>query len=134
MLKAMAECTQSLVCADGRVVCERCTVADGFVSRLLGLLGRRELPRGEGLLISPSSSVHTAFMRFAVDVVFLDRALQIVEVRPRVRPWRLAASRGARHVLELPAGEAEVRALRVGDSLVLRDVETNSLPDLALRV
>jgi len=130
----MAKCTQSLVWADGRVVCERCVVADGFVSRLLGLLGRRELPRGEGLLLSPSSSVHTAFMRFAVDVVFLDRALQIVGVRARVRPWRLAASRGARHVLELPAGEAEARALRVGDSLALRDVETNGLPDLALRV
>jgi uncharacterized membrane protein (UPF0127 family) len=130
----MAEYTQSLVCADGRVVCECCAVADGFFSRLLGLLGRRELPRGEGLLLSPSSSVHTAFMRFAVDVVFLDRALQIVGVRARVRPWRLAASRGARHVLELPAGEAEARALRVGDSLALRDVETNGLPDLALRV
>jgi len=130
----MAKSTQSVVSADGRTVCERCAVADGFFSRLLGLLGRRELPPGEGLLISPSSSVHTAFMRFTIDVVFLDRALRIVAVRPRVRPWRLAASRGARHVLELPAGEAEARTLRAGDSLALRDVETNGLPDLALRV
>ena len=133
MLTTMAESTQSVVSADGRVVCERCTVADGFVSRLLGLLGRRELARGEGLLLSPSSSVHSAFMRFTVDVVFLDRGLRIVRVRPHLRPWRLAASRGARHVLELPAGEAQARALRVGDSLALHEIETNGLPDLALR-
>ena len=67
----MAGNVQSLLGEDGRVVCERCAVADGFTSRLLGLQGRRELLRDEGLLLSPSSSVHTAFMRFAIDVVFL---------------------------------------------------------------
>jgi uncharacterized protein len=106
---------------DGRVVCERCSVADGFVSRLRGLLGRRELPRGEGLLISPSGSVHTAFMRFPIDVVFLDDALRVVGISPRVRPWRLAARKGTRHVLELPAGESEARAITVGEQLALVD-------------
>jgi len=124
---------QSLLGEDGRVVCERCAVADGFASRLLGLQGRRELPRGEGLFLSPSASVHTAFMRFAIDVVFLDRALRVVGISPRVRPWRLAGRRGARHVLELPAGEAEARALRIGENLAFRQIETNGLLDLALR-
>ena len=116
----MAGSVQSLLGEDGRVLCERCTVADGFGSRLLGLQGRRELPRGDGLLLSPSASVHTAFMRFAIDVVFLDRAMRVVGISPRVRPWRLAGRRGARHALELPAGEAEARALRIGEKLALR--------------
>ena len=129
----MAGNVQSLLGEDGRVVCERCAVADGFASRLRGLQGRRELLRGEGLLLSPSSSVHTAFMRFAIDVVFLDQALQVVGISPRVPPWRLAGRRGARHALELPAGEAEARVLRVGEHLALREIETNGLLDLALR-
>jgi uncharacterized membrane protein (UPF0127 family) len=104
---------------DGHVVCEHCTVADGFFSRLRGLLGRRELPAGEGLLLSPSSSVHTFFMRFPIDAVFLDRHLQVVGVAPDVRPWRFAGRRGARHVLELPAGEARRRAIRAGARLEL---------------
>jgi len=129
----MAGNVQSLLGEDGRVVCERCAVADGFASRLRGLQGRRELLRGEGLLLSPSSSVHTAFMRFAIDVVFLDQALQVVGISPRVPPWRLAGRRGARHALELPAGEAEARALRVGEALTFREIATNGLLDLAPR-
>lgn len=77
--------------------------------------------------------MHTAFMRFAIDVVFLDQALQVVGISPRVPPWRLAGRRGARHALELPAGEAEARVLRVGEHLALREIETNGLLDLALR-
>jgi uncharacterized membrane protein (UPF0127 family) len=110
---------QAVLAADGRVVCERCAVADGFRSRLRGLLGRRELPQGDGLLLSPSSSVHTLFMRFPIDVVFLDGDLRVVAVADDVRPWRLAARKGARHVLELPAGEARRRGLEAGQQLSL---------------
>jgi uncharacterized membrane protein (UPF0127 family) len=115
----MASCVQTVIASDGRVVCERCSVADSFVSRLRGFLGRRELPRGEGLLISPSSSVHTFFMRFVIDVVFLDRGLRVVGISPHVPPWRLAGRRGARRVLELAAGEAEERAIGIGEQLTL---------------
>ena len=103
--------------ADGRVVVPRCELADGFLTRLRGLLGRRGLKPGEGLLLSPSSSVHTMFMRFPIDVVFLDRGLQVLGVSADVRPWRLAARRGARHVLELAAGEAQARGIRAGEHL-----------------
>jgi uncharacterized membrane protein (UPF0127 family) len=103
---------------DGRVVCEHCTVADSFLSRFRGLLGRRGLPAGEGLLLSPSSSVHTFFMRFPIDLVFLDRDLRVVGIARDVRPWRLAGRRGARHVLELAAGEAERRGIRSDEQLV----------------
>jgi uncharacterized protein len=103
---------------DGRTVCERCVLADTALARMRGLLGRRSLPSGEGILLRPASSVHTAFMRFAIDAVFLDRELRVLKVAPNLRPWRTAARRKAHAVLELPAGEAERRGLAPGDRLV----------------
>ena len=85
-----------------------------------GLLGRRELPPGEALLLRPASSIHTAFMRFPIDAVFLDRELVVLRVVPRVRPWRAAARLRARAVLELGAGEAERLGLRPGERLRLQ--------------
>jgi uncharacterized membrane protein (UPF0127 family) len=110
---------QTVVASDGRVVCERCAIADSFVTRLRGLLGRGELPRDEGVLINPSSSIHTWFMRFPIDVVFLDRDLRVVRVAADVRPWRLRWGKGARQVLELAAGEAAARGISGGDRLRL---------------
>ncbi len=117
----MAAASRTLLGSDGRVVCERCAVADSFVTRLRGLLGRRELPRDEGLLISPSSSIHTWFMRFPIDAVFLDRDLGVVGVAADVHPWRFAWRKGARQVLELAAGEAAARGIDVGDRLRLEE-------------
>jgi len=111
-----------LACEDGRVVVPRCRIADGFFSRLRGLLGRRGLEPGEGLLLSPSSSVHTLFMRFPIDVVFLDRGLRVVGVSAEVRPWRLTGRRGARHVLELAAGQARARRICAGERLTFAAV------------
>ncbi|MGB2875326.1 MAG: DUF192 domain-containing protein [Gaiellaceae bacterium] len=102
---------------DGTVVCERCLLAETPLARLRGLLGRTGLPSGEGLLLRPAASIHTAFMRFAIDAVFLDRANTVVKVASALRPWRTSACRGARAVLELPAGEAERRGLRPGVAL-----------------
>jgi uncharacterized protein len=110
-----------LLGSDASVACARCVVADGFLTRLRGLLGRRELPRDEGLLINPCSSIHTWFMRFPIDVVFLDRDLRVVRVAADVGPWRLRWGRGARQVLELAAGEAAARGIGVGDRLELED-------------
>ena len=94
------------------MVVERLLVADGPFSRMRGLLGRRSLPDGEGLLIRPAPSVHTFFMRFPIDVVFLDRELSVVAVRPEVRPWRTAGARGAKVTLEIAAGEAARLGIR----------------------
>jgi uncharacterized membrane protein (UPF0127 family) len=82
-----------------------------------GLLGRRELPSGEGIWLKPASSVHMAFMRFAIDAVFLDREDRVVKIAADLRPWRMAGSRGAKSVVELPAGEAQRRGLKSGDRL-----------------
>ena len=84
-----------------------------------GLLGRSELPVGEGLLLKPCRSVHMFFMRFPLDVVFLDRELSVVGVAAGLRPWRMAARRGAKAVLELPSGEAARRGIGRGERLRL---------------
>ncbi len=107
---------------DGAVVCERCDVADGFWTRLRGLLGRSGLEPEEGLLIRPAGSVHTFFMRFPIDCVFLDRDLVVVAVREAVRPWRTASGRGAKSTLELAAGAAASVGIAPGDSLRLVDL------------
>jgi uncharacterized protein len=104
--------------ANGTVVCRDCRVARSFFSRLCGLMGRRELPAGHGMLFPRTRSVHTHFMRFSIDVVFLDADNRIVSVLSGLRPWRTASSRCARSVLELRAGESERLGLAVGDALV----------------
>ena len=104
---------------DGSNVCERCLLAETMLTRMKGLLGRRELPSGDGILLKPASSVHMAFMRFPIDAVFLDRDLRIVKIAPELKPWRVAGARGARSVLEMTAGEAARRGLSVGDRLAV---------------
>ena len=102
---------------DGTVVCEHCLLAETWFTRLRGLLGRKGLAEGEGLLLRPASSIHTAFMRFTIDAVFVDRENRVVKVAAELRPWRMAACRGSRAVLELPAGEAARRGMRPGVTL-----------------
>ena len=102
---------------DGTVVCERCLLAETPLTRMRGLLGRSGLPVGEGLLLRPAASIHMAFMRFPIDAVFLDSTDRVVKVVAELRPWRMASCRGARAVLELPAGEASRRGLVAGMSL-----------------
>jgi uncharacterized protein len=104
---------------NGEIVVDECVVADSPVSRMRGLLGRSELRPGEGLLLRPASSVHTFFMRFPIDAVFLDGGLRVLGISDELRPWRAASRRGARAVLELPAGESARRGLAAGDKLAL---------------
>jgi uncharacterized membrane protein (UPF0127 family)/CheY-like chemotaxis protein len=105
----------------GTVVCEPAVIADHPLTRMRGLLGGRGLPTGEGLLLTPAPSIHTAFMRFVIDAVFLDSGLQVVKLAPHLRPWRAASARHARSVLELGDGEIARLDLEVGDRLALLD-------------
>lgn len=92
-------------------------LADGFFSRLAGLLFSPPLQPGHGLLLVPCASVHTAFMRYSIDVVFLDRAGRIRRIVPHLKPWRTAAFPGAYQTLELAAGEAARLGLQAGQPL-----------------
>lgn len=85
-------------------------------SRMRGLLGHSSLPRGEGLLLAPAWSIHTWFMRFPIDVVFLDADRRVLRVFARLPAWRLVSgTRKARTVLEFGAGTLEAAPLVPGD-------------------
>ena len=100
---------------DGRVVAESVIVADSTMRRLRGLLGKGDLPSGQGILLRPAWSIHTAFMRFPIDVVFLDADQVVVKIVPRLSPFKTASCRGAREVIELRSGECDRRGLSLGD-------------------
>src|SRR6476646_2771572 len=100
---------------DGRVVAESVVVADSTGRRLRGLLGKKDLPSGQGVLPRPAWSIHTAFMRFPIDVVFLDADQIVVKIVPSLQSFKTASCRGAREVVELRAGECERRGLALGD-------------------
>jgi uncharacterized protein len=106
----------------GQEVCPRCELADTFWPRFRGLQLRASLEPGHGVLLRPAGSIHTLFMRFEIDAVFLDRDLRVVEVREGLRPWRMAANRGAKAVLELPAGAAAQAGLAPGRRLRLEEL------------
>jgi len=111
----------SLVNSDGKVICERCRVADNPVTRLRGLLGRASLDPGEGMLFRPAGSIHMFGMRFAIDAVFCDRDLVVIDVVRDLRPWRTAGRRGAKVVIELAAGSAA--NLGPGDRLAIATID-----------
>jgi uncharacterized membrane protein (UPF0127 family) len=100
---------------DGRIVCERVVVADRAHRRMRGLLGRKYLRQGEGMVLRPGWSIHTAFMRFPIDAVFLDADQVVIKIEQEIGPWRTVSCRGAREVVELAAGECHARGLEVGD-------------------
>ena len=79
-------------------------VADTWRKRTIGLIGRAKLNSGEGLLIPNCKAIHTWFMRFAIDVVFLDKNYCVVKTISQLKPFRMAfGGRDAQHVLELPS-------------------------------
>jgi hypothetical protein len=92
--------------------------ARGFWSRLVGLLGRSSLQAGEALVLEPCNSIHTAFMRFPIDVVYVDRSGRVVKVISNLRPFRVSAVlRGARSAIELPSGTIGDTGTAPGDQL-----------------
>lgn len=105
----------------GSVICEKAVIADQALHRMRGLLGRSSFPAGEGLLLKPAPSIHTALMRFPIDALFLTRDLRVIKVVQHLAPWRAASARRARAVLELAAGEVAHRGVEIGDILRVVD-------------
>jgi hypothetical protein len=92
-------------------------IADSAAKRNKGLLGRKSLAPGEGLWIAPCEAVHTFWMQFSIDLVYLDRKKRIRKLVSDVRPWRLSACFSAHSVLELPAGTIRATRTEPGDAL-----------------
>jgi uncharacterized membrane protein (UPF0127 family) len=102
----------------GALLAERVEHAVAVVERLRGLLGRSELPAGNALAIAPCAAIHTFFMKFAIDAVFLDGSGRVVRALPGLPPWRATRfHRGAAQVVELPAGTLALTGTREGDQL-----------------
>ncbi len=97
-------------------------VADNLWSRGRGLIGSQPLRPGEALVIRPCKGVHTWFMSYPIDVLYVDHADQVLDMDEAMMPWRLGRPRArSRYVIELPAGTIQRTATQVGDQLVLRE-------------
>jgi uncharacterized membrane protein (UPF0127 family) len=103
----------------GTVIGNGIEVADRGGRRRKGLLGRSALARGEGLWIAPCEAIHTFFMRFDLDLVYLGRERNVIKVRSGVRPWRISGCLIAHSVLELPAGTVNATRTQKGDLLAI---------------
>jgi uncharacterized membrane protein (UPF0127 family) len=100
------------------IIGERIEVADTTFSRLFGLLGRASLATGGGLWIKPSSGVHTVGMLFPIDVIGLDKKLNVIKLWNRLAPFRVTSVSWKMHsVVELPSGRIAETGVQIGDSL-----------------
>jgi uncharacterized membrane protein (UPF0127 family) len=106
----------------GKLVATRAELADSLWTRFRGLMLRRSLDADQALVIDPCSSIHMFFMRFPLDVLYVDREDRIVRVQECIQPWRVGPLRtnGARYVIELPVGVIARTGTRVGDSIRIR--------------
>ncbi len=100
------------------VLADKAAIADNFLKRLIGLLCHNNLQYGEGLILKPSNSIHTCFMRFTIDVLFLDKNNQVIAMLPVLRPFRLSPIYfNALLTIELPSGIIEKTMTCVGDKI-----------------
>ena len=101
----------------GTVLADRAGVADTPPLRNRGLLKHTHLDPGEGLWIVPTQSIHMFFMKFAIDVAYLNKSRKVVKVVRDLKPWRISACLTAHSVLELPVGILEESRTQKGDQL-----------------
>jgi len=112
----------------GTVLCARLENAGGVAGQSKGLLGRDGLEPGSGMLFdnsrfTPMMWMHMFFMRFTIDIVFLDRGDKVIRISRQLRPWRVSAMVfGARRALELEAGAAEKSSTQVGDQITFEPI------------
>lgn len=93
--------------------------ADNFFKRFLGLMGRKKLPSGSALLITPCNSIHMMFMRFSIDAVYVDKNFKVLKIVRNLTPWLgLSMCLKAESVIEMNAGEADRLEINVGARLV----------------
>ena len=94
-------------------------IADTFLKRFLGLMGRKKIPRGRGLLILPCNSIHMLFMRFSIDAVYVDKNFVVKKIVRKLPAWLgMSICAGANAVIELAAGEADRLNFRIGSKII----------------
>lgn len=114
--------SQKTVTCNGVLIADNVYIADSYFKRLRGLLGKNQLQPGEGLLLTKVSSVHCLFMKFPIDVVYLNADMMVTGIET-IQPWRIGKwIRGTSHTLELEAGKAQA-LIEKGDILHFADSE-----------
>jgi uncharacterized membrane protein (UPF0127 family) len=104
--------------SNNAVLADRASAADTFCRRLVGLLNRNSLEKGEALILKPCSSIHTFFMRFSIDVLFLDKNSKVIGLFSVLRPFRITPVYfGAYLAIELAAGTLQLTQTKLGDSV-----------------
>jgi len=117
------ECWEIRIERTNELLARRAQVARSVIARMVGLLGRSRLDEGDGLVLMACRSIHTWWMRFAIDAVFVDRAWAVVAMWNTLPPWRMTPFvRGTQAVIELPAGTVGRTRLAIGDRVVLEPV------------
>ena len=104
---------------NGKVVADELLTAFDSASRRKGLLAHGSLPPSTALVIAPTNAIHTFFMKFPIDVVFVSKGGRVLKIRSRVPAWRMTASLRAFAVLELAAGSLNGSDIKVGDQLIV---------------
>jgi hypothetical protein len=105
----------------GGVIADHLLPAFDSKTRRTGLLAHRSLPEGTAMIIAPTNAIHTFFMKFAIDVLFVARDGVIVKTRSALAPWRMSAAWKAHAVIELPAGALQRSVVNQGDRIEVRD-------------
>lgn len=101
------------------MIFESCKVANTFYARFLGLMGRKEMKKDEAIIFPRCNSIHTFFMRIAIDVVFVSQSGKILKILPQLQPWRiLLPVRGAKHAIEMASGNCSEKGLKEGDIII----------------
>ncbi len=110
----------------GLCLAEKAGMAKSFFSRLKGLLGKKELQPGEGLVIMPCSSIHCLGMKFPIDVIYVSSDHRVLELVENLQPNKLGPMiKDSKYVVELPAGTISTTSTRKGDLLLLKDLTDN---------
>ena len=100
------------------LLAQRAEWANSFLTRLVGLLNRKSLDKGEALILDPSNSIHSFFMRFTFDAVFLDKDFKVIAILPFFRPFRISRIySNAAVTVELPAGTIHKTQTAIGDQI-----------------
>lgn len=103
------------------IVLENLKLANSFTEKFKGLMGRKRLDKSEGLMILSCNSIHTCFMRFPIDVLFLNMDHEVIAMRKEVKPWRMVKFiKKAYITVEMPEGTIEHKNIEVGDLLIMK--------------
>ena len=111
----------------GHVIADRLLSSFDSKTRRTGLLAHDTFPRGSAMIIAPTNAIHTFFMKFAIDVLFVARDGRIVKIREAIHPWRMSAAWGGYGVIELSAGSLEQSDIRPGDRLRISRIDASAV-------